>query len=35
MLLIVLITILLLSGCGHPKQARVTCPVSASPSVVD
>jgi len=32
MLLIVLITILLLSGCGHPKQARVTVPPPPPPA---
>jgi uncharacterized lipoprotein YajG len=32
MLLIVLITILLLSGCGHPKQARVTVPSPPPPA---
>ncbi len=32
MLLLVLITILLLSGCGHPKQARVSVPSPPPPA---
>ena len=30
MFLIVLITILFLSACGHPKQAHVNCPSASA-----